>query len=55
MRLNPLNVMLFQSGFIIIVGLITIMVMPFVVSGDSTTQRQSATMPLLTPPSKEIR
>jgi len=30
-------------------------VIRFVVSGDSIVQKQSPTMPLLTPPSKEIR
>ncbi len=35
-----LNAMLLQFGFIMTVGLITILVIPFVVSGDSTTPRQ---------------
>ena len=39
MRSESLRAMLFLSGFILTVGLTTIMVMNVVVSGDSTTRR----------------
>ena len=49
MKLNPLNVMLLQSGFIIITGLFTIAAVQFALSGDSTTPKPTNTMPLSTP------
>jgi len=49
MSKESLNAMLLLSGFITSVGLITILVMQFAVSGDSTTPRQTPTMPLSTP------
>jgi len=49
------TLLLLQFGLYVILGLSTMMVMMFVVSGDSTTQKRDAITPLLTPPSKEIR
>ena len=49
MSRQSLNAMLLLSGFIISVGLITILVIPFVVSGGSTTPRKNNTLPLPTP------
>jgi len=42
------KVMLLQSGLYIMVGLITIMVMNLVVSGDSITPRNNSITPPLT-------
>jgi hypothetical protein len=44
-----LNAMLLLSGFFISVGLITIMVLQSVVSGDSITPKQSPIIPQSTP------
>ena len=49
MSRQSLNAMLLLSGFIIGVGLITILVIPSVVSGDSTTPRQEPIIPPSTP------
>jgi len=40
-----LSVTLLQFGLYMIVGLSTMIIVPLVVSGDSTTQRQSVTTP----------
>jgi len=55
MRQYNLRVMLLQSGLYMMVGLITIVAMNLVVSGDSTIQRQSVTTRLSIPPSKVVR
>jgi len=49
------KVLLYQSGLYLILGLFSIMVALFAVSGDSTIQKENAITPLLTPPSTEIR
>ena len=49
MSKQSLNAMLLLSGFIISVGLITIWVIPSVVSGGSTTPRNEHFIPLSTP------
>jgi len=48
MRQYLLNVTLLLSGFYVIVGLSTIMVLQLALSGDSIIQRQNNTMPQLT-------
>ena len=54
-RQFALNVMLLQCGLYMIVGLFTVIMLQFVVSGDSSTQRQEPIQRLLTPPSAEIQ
>tara|TARA_A100001234_G_scaffold174181_1_gene155684 strand:- start:594 stop:758 length:165 start_codon:yes stop_codon:yes gene_type:complete len=49
------KVLLYQSGLYLILGLFSITVALFAVSGDSTTPKENAITPLLTPPSTEIR
>jgi len=39
------NRTLLVSGCIVIIGLCTMVVLPFILSGDSTTQRQSSIIP----------
>jgi len=55
MRRYNLNVMLFQFGLYMSMGLSTMIIMNAIVSGDSTIQRNGGTMRLSTPPSKVIR
>lgn len=55
MRRYNLNVMLFQFGLYMSMGLSTMIIMNAIVSGDSTIQRNEGTMRLSTPPSKVIR
>ena len=55
MRRFHLNVTLYQFGLFISVGLLTMVTMNLIVSGDSTTQKKELTMHLLTPPSVEIK
>jgi hypothetical protein len=49
------TLLLLQFGLYAILGLFTMILMIYVVSGDSTTQKRDAITPLLTPPSKEIK
>jgi|ETNmetMinimDraft_23_1059889.scaffolds.fasta_scaffold01621_16 hypothetical protein len=49
------KVIIFQSGFLIVVSLLTIVVANLVVSGVSTTEKRSAITRLLHPPSVEIK
>ncbi len=55
MSRQSLNAMLLLSGFITSVGLITIWVIPSVVSGDSTTPKQEHIIPPSTPKPLENR
>jgi hypothetical protein len=50
-----LNVMLYQFGLFISVGLLTMVTVNLFVSGDSITPRHEHTMRLSTPPSKVVR
>ena len=50
-----LNVMLYQFGLFISMGLLTMVTVNLFVSGDSMIQKQTPTMPLSTPVSKVIR
>ena len=50
-----LNVMLYQFGLFISMGLLTMVTVSLLVSGDSMTPRHEHTMRLSTPPSKVVR
>ena len=49
------TVLLLQSGLYVILGLLTMMVMMFIVSGDSTTTKKDVTIPQSIQQNKEIR
>ena len=50
-----LNAMLLQSGLYMVLGLCTMIIIPLIVSGDSTIQKQGSIQRLSMPPSKVIR
>ena len=47
MRQESTIALLLVSGFIVITGLVTMVVLPFILSGDSTTEKQSSIIPQL--------